>query len=89
VIQRLNNDIHVALESLEDYDSVRKAGLTLHSAKELCVVGWDPFVSYFRFALSKKFPGGPINSSNLLDTPFLSRIEQILKLPDGAPNGAA
>ena len=38
MIQRLNNDIHVTLESLEYYDSVQKAGLTLHSANELCVI---------------------------------------------------
>ena len=82
MIARLHNDTHGGLPSIEFYRDVENAGLLAHSTKELCVIGHDPFLMNFRFALSKAFPDGPINSSNLMAEPLVSKILQVYKLPD-------
>ena len=66
VIQRLHNDVHNSIHSIEYYKAI-KDGQLVHSAKEICLVAWQPFLLNLRFCLSKRFPEGKINSTNLND----------------------
>jgi hypothetical protein len=85
VLERLHNDTHGTLPTLEYYRNVQERNLLRRSAKELCAVGWDPFLLHLRFAISKRFPHGPINDGNLLDvtaSPLGLGIKQVLEMSD-------
>jgi hypothetical protein len=74
LIQRLNDDVHGGLPSLVFYHQLTLEGTLLHSAKELCVVGHDPLYLNLRFAISMRFPNGPVTRENLLADPFAQQI---------------
>jgi hypothetical protein len=66
LIQRLHNDVHSSVHAIEYYKTIQD-GQLLHSAKEICWVAWQPFLLNLRFCLSKRFPDGAINSTNIDD----------------------
>lgn len=83
VIQRLHNDIHNSIHSIEYYKAL-KDGQLVHSAKEICSVAWQPFLWTLRLCLSKRFPEGKINSTNLNDiyrSSLVGGIERLNTLP--------
>ncbi|MHB8654318.1 MAG: hypothetical protein ACYDA9_10605 [Terriglobia bacterium] len=80
LIERLNNDVHGGLPSLEYYQQVVQHGYSLNSAKELCVVGHNLLYLNLRFAMSKRFPDGPVRPGSLLADPFGQEILAIYDL---------
>jgi hypothetical protein len=66
VIQRLHNDVHSSIHSIEYYKSIPDGQLS-HSAREICWVAWQPFLLNLRSCLSKRFPDGKITSANISD----------------------
>jgi hypothetical protein len=80
LIERLHNDVHGGLPSMEFYSRLAQHGDVLHAAKELCIVGHDPLYLNFRFAMYKRFPDGPVHGDNLLAEPFGRDILEIHKL---------
>ena len=82
VVERLHNDVHGGLPSLEYYERLVKHGQLRHSAKELCVIGHSPLYLNLRFALSKRFPSGPVTPDKLLFEPFTMQMLAIYNMPD-------
>jgi|SRR5579859_4131169 len=74
LIERLHNDVHGGLPSLEIYQQLTHHGNLLESAKELCVIGHHPLYLNLRFAMSMRFPDGPICRGDHLAEPFARQM---------------
>ncbi len=82
LIERLHTDVHGGLPSLVYYQQLMQEGNVLHAAKELCVFGHDPLYLNLRFAISMRFPDGPVARENLLADPFAQQILAIHGMPE-------
>jgi hypothetical protein len=82
LIERLHNDVHGGLPALDYYQQLVQAGSLLHSAKELCIIGHDPLYLTLRFAMSMRFPEGPVRRDGLMAEPFGNQILKIYDLAE-------
>ena len=82
VIERLHNDIHSSLPSLEFMDAMKRSGGLVHAAKELCVVGWDPFLLNLRFALARRFANSTVARQGILNSPLAGAVLRVMELPE-------
>ncbi len=77
LIERLHNDVHGGLPSVEFYERLAQHGGLLHAAKELCIIGHSPLYLNHRFAMCMRFPDGPVHRGNLLAEPFGHEILKV------------
>jgi hypothetical protein len=82
LVERLHNDVHGGLPSLGYYRDLKDSGGIVHAAKELCIIGHEPLYRNLRFAISKRFPKGPVTAANLFADPFAQQILTIYNVPD-------
>jgi hypothetical protein len=82
LIERLHNDVHGGLPSLEYYRHLVQHGSLLLSAKDLCIIGHNPLYLNLRFAISMRFPDGSVRRENLLAEPSSQQILEVYDLPD-------
>ena len=80
LIERLQNDVHGGLPSLQYYRRMVQHGYFLNSARELCVIGHNSLYLNLRFAMSERFPDGPVHPGKLLAGPFGQEILAICAL---------
>jgi len=80
LIERLHNDVHGGLPSLEYYQQLTKCGNLLQAVKELCIIGYDPLYRNLRFATAMRFPDGPVDRGDLLVEPFGHQILKVCEM---------